>query len=102
MSFKLLDDVPSSHDHYGAHERIASAIKTTVETNSGGKVIALIGEWGAGKSTTITLLKNMLDDKVGVFTYDTWVHSGDHLRKSFLNELIDFLLFNKLLEDKQK
>lgn len=103
MSIKLLDDEPSVHDEFGAHARIAAAIKETVETNDGGKVIALIGDWGSGKSTTISLLQSKLETTdVGIFTYDTWVHSGDHLRKSFLNELVDFLLTNKQLKDVEK
>lgn len=103
MSFKLLDDEPSNDDSFGAHKRIASAIRKAVEVNDGGKVIALIGEWGSGKSTTITLLKDIIDrGNIGIFTYDTWVHSGDHLRKSFLNELVDFLLKNKFLLDGKK
>jgi energy-coupling factor transporter ATP-binding protein EcfA2 len=97
--FHLLDDEPSDQDSFGAHRRIASAIKNLVSTNQGGKTIALMGEWGSGKSTTIKQLKLLLTSNINVFTYDAWVHSGDHLRKSFLNELIDFLIDSKRLQD---
>lgn len=102
MNYKLLNDEPCTQDEFGAHERIAIAIKKIIETNDGGKVIALIGDWGSGKSSTISMLKARLDsNQIGTFTYDTWVHSGDHLRKSFLNELIDFMLYHQFLVNKK-
>jgi hypothetical protein len=102
VQYKLLDDNPAKQDKFGAHARIANAIATLIRSNDGGKTIALFGEWGSGKSTTIKLLERNLDSSYKIFTYDAWVHSGDHLRKAFLNEFIDSLVENKWLIDDKK
>jgi len=65
---------------------------------SGGKMIALEGGWGAGKTTVISLLKKKLRNKddITVFSYDAWAHEGDPLRRTFLESLIrHFQNFNK-------
>jgi len=97
--YQFLSDEPSDNDDFGAHHRVANAINQLIKTNDGAKTIALIGEWGAGKSTTIKQLHGLLDDETKIFTYDAWVHSGDQLRKSFLNELIDFLIEKNFLQN---
>lgn len=103
LDYQLLDDSPSEKDKFGAHGRIAGAIATLIKSNKGGKTIALLGEWGSGKSTTIKQLQKKLDGNHMIFTYDAWVHSGDHLRKAFLNEFINALLDNKwLIQNNEK
>lgn len=97
LTYHLLDDGPAEEDKFGAHKRIADAIASLIQSNHGGKTVALKGDWGSGKSTTIRQLEKKLDSNHIIFTYDTWVHSGDHLRKAFLNELINLLLDNKWL-----
>lgn len=97
----LIDDNPAQDDRFGAHARISQAIAKLVSSNSGGKTIALIGEWGSGKSTTILQLRKNLNDDYKIFTYDAWVHSGDHLRKAFLNELIDSLIDSEWIIDEE-
>jgi hypothetical protein len=57
--------------------------------------IALIGEWGAGKSSIITTLKDQLTsgkDKVYEFSiYDAWKYSNDSFRRTFIERLkVDF------------
>lgn len=91
---KLLVDEPALDDKFESHFRIAKAINKLIENNEGGKTISIEGAWGSGKSTVISLLKNNLfkdkDDKK-IITYDAWAHSGDPLRRSFLNYIIDEL-----------
>jgi hypothetical protein len=60
---------------------------------SGGKMIGLEGDWGAGKTTVISLLKKRLsnNDAITVFCYDAWAHEGDPLRRTFLESLIQHL-----------
>jgi predicted KAP-like P-loop ATPase len=57
--------------------------------------VGLEGEWGAGKSTVIRLLQEKLkaerQDKTFVFYIDAWEHEGDHLRRVFLEMLIERL-----------
>ncbi len=96
---KLIDDAPALKDRLGAHKRIAETLCTIIKSNKGGKTIALEGEWGAGKSTVINLTTQLLEKSKDhkVVLYDAWVHSGDPLRRAFLNSIIDALLSNKWL-----
>lgn len=99
---KLLPDEPAVVDSFGAHERIAGTLATLIETSEGGKSIRLDGAWGAGKSTVVQILRKLLAEKHAsmkggnsaplVFLYDAWVHSGDGLRRAFLEELARNLL----------
>lgn len=97
---RLLSDLPSDKDSFGSHERVAEAIADLIRTENGGKAIALIGTWGSGKSTVVKLLENLLrksnnhPQDIEIFTYDAWTHQGDPLRRSFLEEIIDFLFEN--------
>jgi hypothetical protein len=94
---KLLSDEPAISDSFGAHKRIADALAMLIQTSNGGKSIRLDGAWGAGKSTVVRLLRTNLVKSVSsrkyeapnsvVFLYDAWVHSGDHLRRAFLESL---------------
>ena len=82
----LLDDSPATSDAFGAHQRIAGAVLQLVENEPGGKAIALIGQWGSGKSTVVNLAQNAAPKNVGVFVFDAWAHQGDPLRRTFLEE----------------
>lgn len=98
---KLINDAPAVEDRLGAHKRIADTLCEIVTSNKGGKTIALEGEWGAGKSTVVNLMTQSLEESKDfkVVIYDAWVHSGDPLRRAFLNSVIDALLENKWLKD---
>lgn len=90
----LLPDLPSDHDAFGGHKRIANTIAEMISSDEEGKSIALMGSWGSGKSTVIQILKNEFSDKdainnkdTKVFVFDSWSHHGDPLRVAFLKEL---------------
>ncbi|WNC90228.1 P-loop NTPase fold protein [Paraburkholderia sp. FT54] len=95
---KLLPDEPAVADSFGAHERIANALATLIDTSEGGKSIRLDGDWGAGKSTVIQILRKRLsgsqqpqrekNPSTRTFVYDAWVHSGDGLRRAFFESLV--------------
>lgn len=91
---RLLPDSPADDDHFGPHDRIASAIVDIVADESGGRTIALAGDYGSGKSTVIRLLKKKLSDSKShaVWVFDTWAHEGDPLRRTFLESLISYLI----------
>jgi len=106
----ILDDEPVTEDAFGSHKRIALALKTLVESEKGGKAIALTGTWGSGKSTVVRILQRLINEggelvqetpeaavdettkkEIRVFVYDAWAHQGDSLRRAFIETLFDFL-----------
>ena len=96
----LISDDPSKTDSFGSHERVAKAIAQLINKEDGGKSIALTGTWGSGKSTVVELMKNHLADDTEVFVFDAWAHEGDPLRRTFLEQLIDFLKDCGWIDDK--
>ena len=91
VKVKLLADTPADKDVFGGHERVAIAIATLIERESGGKAIALEGGWGAGKSSIVRMLEKIFE-KTGewdtrILVFDAWSHDGDPLRRVFLEEL---------------
>lgn len=85
---QLLDDDPVRYDELGEHDALAEAIARLVDSEAGGKAIALEGAWGSGKSTVIELLKGKLEEKNKgkVFVFDSWAHEGDSLRRAIIEE----------------
>ncbi len=97
-NLKFLEDIPTIKDEFGSHERIVDSIYEIIKKEKGGKAIALIGEWGSGKSSIVEMLKKKIEEKndeIGVFIFDSWEHEGDALRRAFINELIYFLAKDK-------
>jgi len=94
----LLSDIPINEDAFGSHENVAKAISELINTNAGGKSIALTGAWGSGKSTVIELMKKHLESETEVFIFDSWAHQGDPLRRTFLEQLIDFCINKKWID----
>jgi hypothetical protein len=93
---RLLADQPAEEDAFGSHERLARSIAELIETEPGGRAIALTGAWGSGKSTAVQLLghelgDNSADSENRLFLFDAWAHQGESLRRSFLHEIINFL-----------
>jgi hypothetical protein len=87
---KLVSDLPSEIDSFGAHSRVASSIADMFSSEDGGKTIGLEGGWGSGKSTVVRLLSNQLlaSNTIAVQLFDAWAHQGDPLRRTFLESLI--------------
>lgn len=97
---RLIADSPAETDAFGSHERVAQAIADLVLNEEGGKSIALAGPWGSGKSTVIKFLAEKVrkhNNNCELFVFDAWAHQGDPLRRSFLEQLVSFLMNKKWL-----
>lgn len=81
---KLLIDDPASADEFGTHEKIAKLIYGEILDAKDGRSIAIVGDWGSGKSTIVSLLSKELRRReppdAHVFIYDAWSHQGDELQ----------------------
>ena len=98
IQFKVLPDNCAAQDllEDQTHKQIADKLYKIISANpSEGLTIGLEGEWGSGKSTVVKLLqerfKTVKSDNTFVFYIDAWEHEGDHLRRAFLETLIDKL-----------
>lgn len=86
-------DTPATQDQIAAHGRIASAIAQVVRDGRV-KIVGVLGEWGSGKSTVISLAQAQLKSTpapVACFTFDAWQHQSDPQRRAFLEALVRFL-----------
>lgn len=89
-------DVPSSTDEFGAHAQLADVIARVIRNDHRIKTIGVLGGWGSGKSTVVSLVAKALataDRRKGIhsFTYDAWLHQSDPPRRAFLEALLSFL-----------
>ena len=98
VQFKVLPDNCAGEDLFDdkTHKQIADKLYEIISANpKEGLTIGLEGEWGSGKSTVVKLLqerfKTANSNKTFVFYIDAWEHEGDHLRRVFLETLIDKL-----------
>lgn len=88
-----LSDKPANRksNKYPAHERIANVIYEDIsqDVDSGCRRIALVGEWGSGKSTIVSMVQEKFHGETDVcfLQFDLWSHTGDSLRRSFLSKL---------------
>ena len=94
---KLLSEASTSEDLFDdkTHQHIAETLHDIIRSpNSEGLTVGLEGEWGSGKSTVVSILRNKLahSDNVIYFYFDAWEHEGDPLRRIFLEALIDGIL----------
>lgn len=86
---RLVPDDPAELDLLGPHAPLAHAITGLVETETGGRAVALTGTWGAGKSTVVRLIREQIENSPSrrVWVFDAWAHEGDTLRRTFLESL---------------
>lgn len=89
----FLRDDPATSDELGTHAKLADLIRDEIRDSHEGRSIALVGDWGSGKSTIIELLKSgfAAAEHTHLFIYDAWSHQGDSLRRAFLDDFIGSL-----------
>lgn len=102
---KILTDDPADDDKFGTHKKLAEVIEAEILNAQYGRSIAIVGDWGSGKSTIINLLRRRLMSPelppAHVFIYDAWAHQGDQLRRAFLDDLIASLQTQNLISLRQ-
>lgn len=95
---QFLEDMPASYEQnqFEIHDRIADAIVDEIQHDKSikNRRIAIVGEWGSGKSTILDYVSlrlnnpNKPDHRVYCYSsFDLWAHSGESLRRSFLLKL---------------
>lgn len=98
---RFLDNAPLGEDLYESQSqnRIATSIANHIKSKSNNKtLIGLDGDWGSGKSNTISIIERQLGDNYYTFIYDTWAHQEDLQRRSFLEEFTASLATVKLID----
>jgi len=113
--FHILHDLPTNNDAFGPHQKIAETLATMIagpaetpapDTDHAGYFVALEGGWGSGKSTVVKMLRDCLGENKDIesqtIIFDAWAHSGDHLRRAFLEVLIEGLIAENLLKNPEK
>lgn len=89
----FLNDKPisDSGNDFKVHKAIADTIASDIihSEEDMDRRIALVGDWGSGKSSILSMVENNLteSDKICFFTFDLWSHAGDSLRRGFLERL---------------
>jgi len=106
VNVQLLPDTPVDEDAFGGHKRVAEAIAELVQSEEGGKAIALEGGWGSGKSSIVGMLDKKLKEVDAQHThlliFDAWSHDGDPLRRVFLEELTNLCTVEFDLKSKKE
>lgn len=83
----FLEDQPNQGESsFEIHDAIAGELANEI-THDSPSNIAIVGDWGSGKSTVLNLIELKLGKAFSFFTFDAWAHSGDALRKNFLYAL---------------
>ncbi|SFT02360.1 KAP family P-loop domain-containing protein [Zhouia amylolytica] len=92
---------PSGEDLFEgkSHEKISNTIFELIKNKAlPNNVIGIEGKWGSGKSNVVSILNNKFGEIKSdyfFFTYDAWGHQEDLTRRTFLEELITSLKFEK-------
>lgn len=99
---RFIVDKPEGRDLYEgqSQNRIADNISQFITENEGSnrKVVGIEGEWGAGKSNVIEILRNKLKDSYYFFVFDAWGHQEDLTRRSILEGLLSNLIGDNVLK----
>ena len=86
---RLLDDntiVNVKDDKFGhqVYAKILADVFHPDSKNSIGISVALFGKWGQGKSSIVEMLRDLLDKRVKIVTFNAWKSRGDSIRRQML------------------
>jgi hypothetical protein len=89
----IAEDKPAEQDLLGTHQTIAALLLRMVEKTETGGSVALLGSWGAGKSSAITMLRNAArtNEDIRVAVVDASHFTGGSFRRALLTELTSSL-----------
>lgn len=99
----FLSNKPLGEDKFegGAQQKTAENIINLIQQDYfSPKVIGVEGDWGAGKSNLIELIRSKIDKKYFTFIFDVWGNQEDLTRKSFLEQLVNQLIDESCLNNK--
>ncbi|AZB33519.1 P-loop NTPase fold protein [Chryseobacterium bernardetii] len=99
----FLSNKPIGEDKFegGAQQKTAENIINLIQQDYySPKVIGIEGDWGAGKSNLIELIRSKIDKKYFTFIFDVWGNQEDLTRKSFLEQLVNQLIDENCLNNK--
>lgn len=91
MKIRFVRDEAAGSDAFGGHQPIAKTLASLIDDSPEVRTIGLIGPWGSGKSTVVSLASNEFRTPVLTYTFDAWAHQGDLPRKAIIEGLIEFL-----------
>ncbi len=102
---RFIQNKPCGIDKFdgGSQTKLARAIAKHFITNDSytenalPRIIGIQGEWGAGKSNVVKLLKKELEKKYYFFEYDAWGHQEDLQRRSILELLTSQLITDSII-----
>ncbi len=116
FEYKFLDDKPESKVLNFGHKEMVSSIRKIISNSPSPYTIGLFGKWGSGKSSISVSLKETLfhpknqaeaeksNDflSIPVIIFDVWKHENDSLRRSFLEDTVKNLIFDKAIPENFK
>lgn len=91
---QFINNAPCGEDLFEgkSQQKIAANICNIIKTEKNSNIIGIDGGWGSGKSNLVKQVENILSPEgYHFFIYDAWGHQEDLQRRSFLEELTDYL-----------
>jgi hypothetical protein len=88
----LLDDNPATKDYFNYHKCIDTLTEVILNIKSTPYTIGIFGDWGSGKTTLMSFIKNKLKDKCKTIWFNPWKYDNKEevwnaLIQSILNEM---------------
>jgi len=95
---RFISNSPCGEDLFQgkSQQKIANNISNIIKTEKSCNLIGIDGGWGSGKSNLVKQVENILTPEgYHFFIYDAWGHQEDLQRRSFLEELTEYLTDEK-------
>lgn len=103
---KFISDKPADENFFGDNDSFTlikdSIVNIIKENQLDNKVIALSGKWGSGKNTIINIIKKEEEKNIKVIEFDTLSLYNEHIKKSFLINLVNELEIKETCNELEK